>query len=126
MKIIFLFISIVLLRFTSTYAQLPTSDEKIEIVRVGSDKFRVKTIGMSKFISDVASDQYSNRKMPYNVDELDMSGINGFQTSADIIKEIKRTLPANRLERLARDNDLMTLTVVFNPSGKINHIRPLS
>ncbi len=120
MKTLLFYSLILVLNLTSSYAQLPSSDK--QVVKVGGEDYRISTSGKSKIISNVKSDQYSNRKLPYNLDDLDMSGINAARTSTDIIKEIKRTLSMSRMDKMSKNNDIMTITVVFNSSGKINHV----
>ena len=117
-KIIFLLFASVLLKVS--YAQLPIKKEKL--VKIGNKDYVLTSFDKGKFVSNRESDLYTNKKLPYNPSQLDMSGIDAIKTSKLIYEQIRNNLPVTRLYQLAKDKDILSMEIIFIPNGKIKHI----
>jgi hypothetical protein len=85
-------------------------------------KIIITVFDKGPFASNQESDHYSNRKLPYNPSQLPMSGIAIEKTSGLISEQIRKTLPESRLRQFSKGNDILSMEIIFVPSGKIKHI----
>lgn len=107
---------------SSIQLQAQLLNKKESTVKLGNKNYKLTVFDKGTFVSNQGSDQYSNRKLPYNPSQLPMNGIAIEKTSGLISEQIRKTLPESRLLQFSKGNDILSMEIIFVPSGKIKHI----